>query len=220
MVQAIIPNVSYVITTNNQTVNVTDAGNAGNPVSANIPVGIYTPTALCTAVAAAATTACVATGHVWTGTFTPLTLKATFTSTAAGTILFATGAAAGPKNNLWRLLGMTTDNGLAAADCPTGTTGACLVNVAQPLCYNVSIFFQNSTLAEVIFDNSTTRATFMLPNSEGIGELMVLTGEEIAHCEFSFSDAIIDGVTVRLFDDMGNDLDLLGAEWSLLFKQL
>ena len=228
LVQAIIPNTMYIITSANQIINITDNLGAARSTTATvgaattIPIGVYNPTDLCTAVATALTAVCAAfTAEVWTSGYTDLSMKALFSSTGAASVIrFLTGANAGANNNIWRILGFTSANGFAAVDALQGTTPAQLVNVATPLCFNITVSINGHDEQRAVFDNGQQRATFILPNTAGNGELMLLVNNELQHCEMDINDDIINEIHVRLWGDAGETLDLLGADWSLLISQM
>lgn len=223
LVGAVMPNTFYQINATNNVFEIREGAPLAN-VTVTIPVGMYTAATLCAALNTAINAASAG-WAAWVVTYTASTMRLTFDSTKEGYVICTTlaGAAVTATNNLWKILGMTNSSGTGPIDSTNviaNYTAPYLVNLAIPLNFNIIMTVNGAEKQSVMINNSQQRATFVLPNYAGPGEIVTLSYEQLQHCVIHVGGNPITSISLRIYDDFGTTVDLHGAEWTLLFSQM
>jgi hypothetical protein len=189
--EVFVCNSYYNVTSSNNTIYWEDT--PGNTLSQTITPGIYTASQLAAAVATAIT-AHTATGSVFTGDYSAMTGKMSFT--AAPVVVWSFTFDVDTANSIGSLIGF---NG-SEADPSAG--GALQANVAPLLSFNINI-----GSATEVRDAKSNAYTYVIPVSEGPGSFILWNAkanyDQVAQLPRAMS------LTIQVVDDDTNVIPLL-----------
>src|SRR6185312_9625857 len=200
LVTALITNSAYNVTTSNNTVAWTESKGSGN-VTATITTGFYTPTTLASAVAAAMT-AGTGTGSTFTGTYSTLTGKISFTSSPSTTLVF--------RANTINLIGPLM--GYDGTETDPSLGGNNIANVQPLLSWNISI---NNT--PNCTNNTGNTWTYTVPMLANLGDSYLYTPAPGYFQDVTFTRASV--LTIQVTDDSSNIINLL-SDWYLELQEV
>lgn len=200
LLQALIPNTAYNITTDNNVINFND----GAAKSATIPVGGYSAASLATQIASSLTTA---SGVItFSCSFSTTTFKFTISGTAAFTLSFS-------LNPIATTLGFARTNLSAASTYTAPNTPALITDY-----YHIEIAEINSVITTTAGESST----FIVPANTNAGDVINFQTNNSypQKIVFSFSQSF-QMFTLRLlrkFNSSYSPVDLNGSNWSFLLR--
>jgi hypothetical protein len=215
LMSAIVPNTIYNVNSYNQVIDINDNGAV---IAVTLAQGYYTTihemaTELQTKINAAS-------ANTWTVVGSDTTQYLTFTSTANFILLFNTGANAGVRNILWRMLGFSNSSGTIPIDTTNGLSA--VSNFPVNLFYTENAFIRfrfGSTMNQPTtsigrYSESYTMILPYLTNPRSTG---LISGRDFPYC-FSPGLSSFDTIEVIISDDRGTVLSHNNMDWHFYFK--
>ena len=199
-----LPITFYPIDTNNNSLSVDIAGTT---YTGTIVPGIYTVSTLPAAVKASLDAACIVPGITFTVTYSATTMKLTITASAGNFSILGSIT----TNSGWEMLGFSAQDTAQAVS----HTGDMIVNLLKTLHVTVHI----DQASGRFIDSKGSSTTFIIPVTNMTGEVLLYRpelGNVTNIAKFNRTNTL----NIRLSDDMGNILNLNGAEYYMILGKV